>query len=297
MSVSDTASLEKTNGISVFESQREYLRYARQNIEALEFFDTEFQTFNRGVGVKEKRELEVINKNYNQLTEIKKLLDRLDIAHGVRGSDKILITCDKAVFRSKNLHDESLSEVVFVEKKKFGGNPYQTLNESNAEFRRGERKTFTPPPVEEIPKVKRIPLIKTTETPIVIQTPILMDEEPMEEVTPEVKLEEVTPVVIVAEEEEFEEYTNLEEEIEFLETVSLDKGFKPRGVKIKSLTALRVSGVFEYRCYNKYLKKFVIFLMDWCGYTDKNVIIHPIQKGSEVTVVTLYLYFRPGGLV
>ena len=152
----------------------------------------------------------------------------------------------------------------------------------------------------------------------------------MEEVTLEVKLEEVTPAVIVesmlvvekevdqepsviqaalevtthqpeeftkGEEEEFEEYTNLEEEIEFLETVSLDKGFKPRGVKIKSLTALRVSGVFEYRCYNKYLKKFVIFLMDWCGYTDKNVIIHPIQKGSEVTVVTLYLYFRPGGLV
>ena len=169
MSVSDTASLEKTNGISVFESQREYLRYARQNIEALEFFDTEFQTFNRGVGAKEKRELEVINKNYNQLTEIKKLLDRLDIAHGVRGSDKILITCDKAVFRSKNLHDDSLSEVVFVEKKKFGGNPYQTLNESNAEFRRGERKIFTPPPVREMPKVKRIPLIKTTETPIVIK--------------------------------------------------------------------------------------------------------------------------------
>jgi len=260
-----------------------YQKYLQQVKLFLDSLDGDFEYQTEPNGKDNEREctryrLSVRHSKGSIMSDVRNKLDRRNIKYLLNGSNQIVVTPKvSTMFHFKDVI-EDVEEV-------------STSSQTEENIETSEEEKLEPVVIS----------VKKEETLLVeakVETP------PKAKVVKEPKKEKATsPIPVVAvektkvtieDEEDVVEYGNLEEEEEFVNSLLSEEDFAIKGKKVKKRTGKVEDGILDYHCYNRYAKKLCELLISG-GYEEKQVVLGQTKQGIDTTIVTLYMYFRPGG--
>ncbi len=261
-----------------------YQKYLQQVKLFLDSLNDDFEYQTESYGKDNERncnryKLSVRHSKGSVMSDVTNTLTHRNIKFLFNGSNQIVVTPNvSTMFHFKDVPEEDIESV--------------DTKTSQPETKVETSEEKLEPVVVPVKKEEALSVEAKVETPPKVKVAKEPKKEKATKPIPVVTVEKTQ--VVVENDEDVVEYGNLEEEEEFVNSLLLDEGFQSKGNKVKNRTGKVADGILHYHCYNRYVKKLYELLIN-AGYEESQVIMSPMKKGIETTIVTLHLYFRPGG--